>query len=76
MLAGIEGTFNLYTGLNFLSKYQFCTKTEGHYFCSKCGIYTHHKTRSNPKIYRVNAGCLEGIDPLSINVGIYGGANT
>ena len=32
-------------GSELLSLYQFNTKTAKHYFCSKCGIYTHHQRR-------------------------------
>jgi hypothetical protein len=28
----------------------------------------------NPGIYRVNAGCLEGVDPLTLEVGLNDGA--
>ena len=31
-----------------LSIYQFNTKVAKHYFCSICGIYTHHQSRLNP----------------------------
>ena len=36
-------------GADMLTLYQFNTKTAKHYFCSICGIYTHHQRRSNPK---------------------------
>ncbi len=29
-------------GAEFLSEYRFNTETAKHYFCSRCGIYTHH----------------------------------
>ena len=45
----------------FLSKYSFNTHTAKHYFCSKCGIYTHHQRRSDPCEYGVNISCIEGI---------------
>jgi hypothetical protein len=41
-------------GGELLSLYQFNTNTARHYFCSRCGIYTHHQRRSNPKEYGVN----------------------
>jgi hypothetical protein len=49
-------------GADKLSLYQFNTNTAKHYFCSVCGIYTHHQRRSNPNEYGVNAGAIEGID--------------
>lgn len=53
-------------GAGHLKLYQFNTHTAKHYFCSNCGIYTHHQRRSNPSQYGYNVGCLEGIDPLAI----------
>ncbi len=53
-------------GAEHLKLYQFNTHTAKHYFCSNCGIYTHHQRRSNPGLYGYNVGCLEGIDPFAI----------
>ena len=52
------------SGLDLLTLYQFNTMQAKHYFCSKCGIYTHHQRRSNPDQYGVNVACLEGISPF------------
>ena len=63
-------------GEDKLSLYQFDTKEAEHYFCSICGIYTHHKRRSNPNQYGINLGCLEGVDPNLIEgVQLYDGAS-
>jgi hypothetical protein len=51
-------------GAEALTLYQFNTNAAKHYFCSKCGIYTHHQRRSNPNQYGVNAACLAGISPF------------
>lgn len=53
-------------GAEYLTLYQFNTHTAKHYFCSRCGIYTHHQRRSNPEQYGYNVGCLEGVNPLAI----------
>ena len=53
-------------GENLLTLYQFKTKTAKHYFCKVCGIHTHNRPRSNPKIYGVNIACIEGIKPFEI----------
>ncbi|GAB4530150.1 MAG: GFA family protein [Amphiplicatus sp.] len=53
-------------GADKLSLYRFNTKTAEHYFCSVCGIYTHHRRRSNPNEYAVNVGCLDGVDPYAL----------
>ena len=41
-------------GEELLSLYQFNTGVAEHYFCSRCGIYTHHRRRSNPSQIGVN----------------------
>jgi len=53
-------------GQDVLRLYQFNTNTAKHYFCSICGIYTHHQRRSNPNEYGYNIGCLEGVNPFLI----------
>ena len=55
---------SILAGDEALSLYQFNTMTAKHYFCSKCGVYTHHQRRSNPGEYGVNVACLEGISPF------------
>lgn len=52
-------------GADKLTLYQWNTKVAKHYFCSVCGIYTHHQRRSAPDTYGFNVACLEGIDPYS-----------
>jgi hypothetical protein len=53
-------------GSEVLKMYQFNTNTARHYFCSNCGIYTHHQRRLNPNEYGYNVGCLEGVNPFEI----------
>ena len=53
-------------GEEALRLYQFNTKTARHYFCAHCGIYTHHRRRSNPVQYGYNVGCLEGVNPFDL----------
>ena len=53
-------------GADKLSLYQFNTMTAKHYFCSICGIYTHHQTRANPELYGFNLACLEGVNPFDL----------
>lgn len=55
-------------GEKALTEYTFYTHTAKHYFCSRCGIYTHHKRRSNPSQYGVNIACIEGINIEGINI--------
>jgi hypothetical protein len=53
-------------GAETLKTYQFNTHTAHHYFCGHCGIYTHHRRRSNPDQFGYNVGCLEGVNPYDI----------
>jgi hypothetical protein len=55
-------------GAQVLKLYQFNTHVAEHYFCGRCGIYTHHRRRSNPNQYGYNVGCLDGVDPYALNV--------
>jgi hypothetical protein len=71
----LEG-LRIVKGQDKLSLYQFNTKTAKHYFCSICGIYTHHQRRSNPNEFGFNVGCLEGINPFDLgNVPVMDGVN-
>jgi hypothetical protein len=53
-------------GAGQLRVYEFNTHTAKHYFCSICGIHTHHQRRSDPGLYGYNVGCLEGVNPFDI----------
>lgn len=67
---------NIIKGDDKLSIYQFNTMTAKHFFCSVCGIYTHHQRRSNPSQYGFNVACLEGVNPFELdNVPTYDGVN-
>ncbi len=52
-------------GEDMLTLYQWNTMAAKHWFCSRCGVYTHHQRRSNPNEYGVNVGCFDDIDPFS-----------
>lgn len=58
--------FIIEEGEDVLSLYQFNTGVAKHYFCSRCGIYTHHQRRSVPTQYAFNVACLDGIDPYTL----------
>ena len=63
-------------GENQLSEYQFNSGTAKHFFCSTCGIYTHHERRSNPQQYGVNVACIEGVSPFDFEeIVVYDGVN-
>ncbi|MEM0900754.1 MAG: GFA family protein [Pseudomonadota bacterium] len=56
--------FTILKGGELLSLYQFNTKQAEHYFCSVCGIYTHHKRRSKPHEYGINVACIDDKSPF------------
>ena len=58
--------FEITKGADNLSLYQFNTLVAKHYFCSTCGIYTHHRRRSDPNEFGVNLACLEGQSPFDL----------
>ena len=73
--ADLDG-INITQGVELLTVYQFNTHTAKHYFCSRCGIYTHHQRRSNPKQYGINVACLEGVSPFDFQeVPVYDGVH-
>lgn len=53
-------------GADVLRLYQFNTRTAKHYFCSICGVHTHHQRRSDPNEYGFNVGCLDGVNPFDL----------
>jgi len=60
------GGLEVVRGADKLTLYTWGTGTAQHYFCSICGIYTHHGRRSNPNEYGVNIGILEGVNPRDL----------
>ena len=58
--------FKITKGQDKLKLYQFHTKVAKHFFCSNCGIYTHHNPRSNPAMTGFNVGCLDEIDTFKL----------
>ena len=63
-VTGSVGGLRVTQGADKLATYRFNTRTAEHHFCIQCGIYTHHKRRSNPNELGVNAACLEGLSPF------------
>lgn len=58
------GGVRVLQGAEALTSYRFNTKTAEHFFCSRCGIYTHHQRRSDTSQFGVNVACLEGVSPF------------
>ena len=59
-----QTAFRVTQGEDKLATYRFNSMSAEHHFCTVCGIYTHHKRRSNPNELGINVACLEGISPF------------
>lgn len=67
--------FRITEGEDKLAIYRFNTMSAEHHFCTVCGIYTHHKRRSNPDQLGVNVACLQGVSPFDFEeVVVYDGS--
>ena len=70
------GGIRFLQGEDALTSYRFNTGSAQHFFCSHCGIYTHHQRRSNQNQYGVNVACLEGLSPFDfLEVPVLDGMN-
>ena len=58
-----------------LATYEFGHNIAKHHFCRKCGIYTFHQTMRKPGHYRVNLGCVEGVDESLLPCETFDGAS-
>ena len=58
--------FKIIKGEDKLKLYQFHTNVAKHYFCSICGIYTHHNPRVNPAMTGFNLGCIDEINTFHL----------
>lgn len=51
-------------GAQMLTSYRFHSRKAEHFFCARCGVYTHHRRRSDPSSFAVNVACLDGVSPF------------
>ncbi len=64
VVAAAPGGIEFISGEDMLTSYRFNTGVAQHFFCSRCGIYTHHQRRSDPGQFGVNVACLDGVSPF------------
>lgn len=57
-----------------LATYTFGSHVAQHHFCKHCGIYPFHETLRQPGFYRINIGCLEGVDATVLPCEVFDGA--
>jgi hypothetical protein len=60
------GQFQLVSGKDDLTTYEFNTRTAKHTFCKHCGIHPFYVPRSDPDKIDVNVRCLDDIDLAAI----------
>ncbi|CZF86650.1 GFA family protein [Grimontia marina] len=66
---------NIKAAEGVLATYSFGSGTAKHHFCNRCGIYPFHQTLRKPGHYRVNLGCLDGIDTTKLPFDVFDGAS-
>lgn len=66
--------FTPHQDLNDVGVYLGNEKVLSNYFCKACGVFTNIGDGENARDgYRVNLGCVEGIDPLALEISIIDG---
>lgn len=67
--------FELLSGADDLSTYQFNTGTAKHTFCRQCGIHPFYVPRSDPDKIDVNVRCLDNVDLTTVQITPFDGRN-
>jgi len=69
MAFAAEDKFTLRSGEDALSDYQFNKKRIHHLFCSNCGVRSFARGQGpGGAMCMINVRCLEGVDPLALQV--------
>ena len=67
--------FELLSGEDALTTYQFNTRTAKHLFCRECGVHSFYVPRSDPDKIDVNVRCLDGVDLATLRPHSFDGQN-
>jgi len=67
--------FELLSGGDALTTYQFNTGIAKHTFCRFCGVHPFYTPRSHPDKIDVNVRCLEGVDWGGLRIEPFDGRN-
>ncbi len=70
-----KAAFSINAEPDSLKTYEFGSCVAKHHFCQRCGIYTFHQTMRKAEHYRVNLGCLDGVDAVSLPYEVFDGAS-
>jgi hypothetical protein len=67
--------FELLSGKDELTTYEFNTRTAKHTFCKTCGIHAFYVPRSDPDKIDVNVRCIDDIDLSELSIKTFDGKN-
>lgn len=70
-----ESRFRLLAGACRITTYTFNTGVARHTFCSRCGVKSFYRPRSNPDGWSINARCLDDASDLDIQIEAFDGRN-
>lgn len=70
-----ESRFRLLQGSDALTTYTFNTGVARHLFCSRCGVKSFYRPRSNPDGWSVNARCLDAETAPELEIVAFDGRN-
>ena len=56
--------FEIISGHELLSEYNFGTESAKHYFCKVCGVKSFYQPRSHPEMFSINFKCVD--DPPNV----------
>jgi hypothetical protein len=59
--------FELLSGKDDITTYEFGTGAAKHHFCRHCGIHSFYVPRSYPDKFSVNLRCVDGVDPADMH---------
>ena len=65
--------FDEIIGKDALTIYRWGDLMMNHYFCPRCGVFPFSDVIETPTRYRINLGCVEGLDPLALDITVIDG---
>jgi len=67
------GQFQLVSGEDDLTTYEFNTKTAKHTFCKHCGMHPFYVPRSDPDKIDINVRCLDDVNLEALDIKVFDG---
>ena len=60
-------------GRDALQLYQWGDHDVRFWFCRHCGVHPFHDLTAQPERYRINLGCVEGLEPFTLELRLIDG---